>query len=76
MPYCPESIRLFMLCEAMNFGVLPLAGGLYDQHPKLVEQWEEIMRAKSQEEKRKQARKNRQGSATMGRPQRPRRRGR
>lgn len=32
----------------MEFSHLPVAGGIYDQDPKLVSQWEEIFRAMNQ----------------------------
>ena len=39
-PY--ESIRLFALCQQMKWAHLPVAGGLYDQHPQLIEEWSYI----------------------------------
>jgi hypothetical protein len=61
----------------MNFSVLPVAGGLYDQHPALLEQWEMIMSAEAAEEKKKQdreARKNKPGMGASLRRPRSRRR--
>lgn len=43
-----ESIRLFALCDAMQWGVLPVAGGLYDQHPKLLEEWSHIFQVRNE----------------------------
>lgn len=37
-----HSIRLFALCQNMKWSHLPVAGGLYDQHPQLLEEWEVI----------------------------------
>lgn len=37
----------------MNWSVLPVAGGLYDQDPKLLEQWEEIFNARNLHERQK-----------------------
>lgn len=39
----------------MNWAHLPVAGGLYDQHPRLLEEWAIIWSMKSQHEKRKKA---------------------
>lgn len=39
-------MRLFAMCEAMRWAHLPVAGGLYDQHPKLLADWEVIWAAK------------------------------
>lgn len=45
-----------MICEAMNWCHLPVAGGLYDQHPELLNQWLQIWSAKHEvdEAKRRQ----------------------
>lgn len=51
----PESLRLFALCDAMNWSVLPVAGGLYDQHPDFIDQIQVIFQAKADAERRKQA---------------------
>lgn len=45
---------MFAIAEAMNFNHLPVPGGLYDQHPDLLDAWETIFRIKSQEEKKRQ----------------------
>lgn len=37
----------------MSFSVLPVAGGLYDQHPDLLEQWAVIFNRKSAHEAQK-----------------------
>lgn len=47
-----------MICEAMNWAHLPVAGGVYDQDPELLEQWLAIWKVKAEvadEEKRKEA---------------------
>lgn len=43
------------MCKAMRWAHLPVAGGLYDQHPKLIDQWQYIMAAEAEEEVRKEA---------------------
>jgi hypothetical protein len=35
------------MCEAMRWSHLPVVGGLYDQHPKLLEEWQEIWSEKA-----------------------------
>ncbi len=55
------SIRLFAMCKAMKWAHLPVAGGIYDQHPQLLEdfmyifnkqaEWDEL---EQKREKRKQ----------------------
>lgn len=55
------SIRLFQMCKAMNWAHLPVTGGIYDQHPQLMDdfmyifnkqaEWDELERKR---EKRKQ----------------------
>ena len=51
----PESIRLYVLAHHLNFNHLPVAGGLYDQHPKLIDQWTDIARLVNSEQEREQA---------------------
>lgn len=53
----PESVRLFNICQGMNWAVLPVDGGLYDQDPKLLDQWGVLFREQAiyEDEKQKQA---------------------
>jgi hypothetical protein len=39
----------------MNWSVLPVAGGLYDQHPDFIDQIQVIFEAKSEHERRQAA---------------------
>ncbi len=55
-PY--ESLRLFGLCSAMEFSVLPVAGGIYDQHPRLLEEWQHIFIKRAEKEKADQERRD------------------
>lgn len=32
-----ESLRLYLQCQAMKWNFLPEGGGLYSQHPKLLD---------------------------------------
>lgn len=43
-------MRLFALCEQMKWSHLPVAGGIYDQHPKLLEEWQIIFAARARKE--------------------------
>lgn len=65
----PESLRLFMICEAMNWAHLPVAGGLYDQHPQLMEEWEYIFIRRSEHDRAVAAKKER--DKPKGRAARP-----
>jgi len=44
----------------MQWCSLPVAGGLYDQHPKLVAQWQILFREKSEWEKIENDRRERE----------------
>lgn len=43
-PPIPEAIRLYILCDSMNWAHLPLPGGIYAQSTKLIDQFEIIFR--------------------------------
>lgn len=62
------SIRLFSLCENMKWNHLPEAGGLYDQHPDLLDQFQYIFaaRAEYQEKERKRDEAERQRKKNPG----------
>ena len=47
---------MYMICEAMEWNHLPVAGGIYDQHPALLDDFMQIFQAKSTYE-REQAKK-------------------
>ncbi len=69
-----ESLRLYLICKAMKWSHLPVAGGLYDQDPKLLDDFYKIMQWEGEQEKSKN-KKTMGGSkapSTLGR--RPRRR--
>lgn len=53
----------------MKWTHLPVAGGLYDQHPKLIDDFELIMGVEAMVEKRKRAKeKNAKMGSGRGRP--------
>jgi hypothetical protein len=68
-----ESIRLYAFAKGIEFGALPLAGGIYDQHPKLVEQWATIMAAESREEAKRRKRQEERQRRQMAQSKRGRR---
>ena len=57
----------------MKWSHLPVAGGLYDQHPKLLEQWRYIFAKRgeheAEEERRREQERNRK--SPQGRGARP-----
>lgn len=63
----PESIRLYGMSKVMKFSHLPVAGGLYDQHPKLIEQWEQIMQAEAEADEKKRKEDERKQMGPQGR---------
>jgi hypothetical protein len=46
----PESIRLFSICEALKWNHLPNEGGIYDQHPDLLDQWQVVWQERAKYE--------------------------
>lgn len=48
-----ESVRLFVLCDAMRFANLPVAGGIYDQHPVLIDEWQVLFGLKAEDQNRR-----------------------
>jgi hypothetical protein len=62
-----ESLRLYVLCKGMRWTHLPVGGGLYDQHPKFLDDLHVIMSAQNTAEKIKHERsrpKNKQPKTT------------
>ena len=50
-------IRMFVLCESMKWATLPVAGGIYDQSPVLLDGFMKIFskRAEHEEQERKKS---------------------
>lgn len=71
-----ESIKLFSLCENLKWTHLPVAGGLYDQHPDLLAQWRYIFseRNRREAEKAKETERKAQANRTGRAPVAGRRR--
>lgn len=53
------SIRLFSICQAMKWAHLPVAGGIYDQHPDMMDQFMYIFRKKAEWEEQERKRDKR-----------------
>jgi len=53
MPH--DSLRLFMLCKAMEWNHLPASGGLFDQDPRLLDDWQTIWQIEGAAQERQQA---------------------
>lgn len=51
------------MCEAMRWNHLPVAGGLYDQHPQLLEEFNLIFAAKARKEERERKEQERKMEA-------------
>lgn len=51
---------LFSLCSAMEWNHLPLAGGLYDQNPKLIDQFRVLFHEVNEARKRKDDKRKRE----------------
>lgn len=49
-----------MLCEAMEWNHLPEAGGLYQQHPQLLDEWMTIFHMRADHDERDRKNKERQ----------------
>ena len=67
-----ESLRLYTVCKMLKWNYLPNAGGLYEQHPKLLDDLLIVAQAEAKAEKRRQEKRERemarkQGSASRGR---------
>jgi hypothetical protein len=60
---------MFSLCENMKWSHLPLPGGIYAQHPKLIEQFRVIfsVRAEHEEKKRKADEQKQRRNSSPGR---------
>lgn len=72
-----ESLRLYSVCKLFKFNYLPVAGGLYDQHPRLLEDFLMIAQIEARAERRRQEKREREMAQKQGRSaSRGRRRGR
>lgn len=72
----PESLRLYLLCKNMKWTHLPVGGGLYDQHPKLLDDWLIIMDLDNKAQDRKMKEQERKSRVSSGSSPKRGRRGR
>lgn len=56
---CPDALKLFMLCEGMNWAHLPAPGAIYNQDPRLLDEWFKIFQARAFHDKQKREREKR-----------------
>jgi hypothetical protein len=73
------SLRLFGICEAMKWNHLPVSGGLYAQHPDLLDDFALIFQVRAAHEeaerkKQEQEQKKQMGRTGSSRTRGPRRR--
>lgn len=54
---------MFGLCSAMRWSTLPNAGGLYDQHPKLLDEWMVLFNIKAEAEEQERERHKRESES-------------
>ena len=50
-----ESLRLYLLCQMLKWNHLPVQGGIYDQHPDLLDDFVVIDQINIAAKNRKQA---------------------
>jgi hypothetical protein len=68
-------IRMFSLCSAMQWNHLPVAGGMMDQNPQVLEMFEYMFTEQQKAEERKQKKKDAEMKRNSSkRPSRGRRR--
>lgn len=62
-----ESLRLWSILNAMKWNHLPVAGGLYDQHPAFIEDIEVIFQAQGNQRQKDQEKQQREMKNKKGR---------
>lgn len=58
-----DSLRLFMICRSMEWSHLPAAGGLFDQDPKLLDDFQVIWGVEGQYQEKQRAQQTREAEA-------------
>lgn len=51
----------------MDWVALPVAGGIYDQHPKLIEEWTILLALEAEQERKRQAEQERKAKQQKSR---------
>lgn len=67
---CTE-IRLFALCDGMKWSHLPVAGGIYDQDPRLLDAFRYIFAERSKEQDKERRRSEREAQNAKSRQGKP-----
>lgn len=49
-----ESLRMYWLLKGMEWNHLPVAGGIYDQHPKFLDDMQSLMQLDNEIQVKKQ----------------------
>jgi hypothetical protein len=55
-----SELRMFTLCQGMKWAQLPVPGGLYAQHPKLIDRFYFIMAAQAEQQEKDRAKRERE----------------
>lgn len=71
VPHPCTSIRLFALLDGMKWSHLPNAGGLYDQDPKLLDDFRYIFAKRGEEQERERKKNEREANASKSRRNKP-----
>jgi len=58
---------MYSLCKGMKWNHLPVAGGIYEQHPTLIDRFYYIMAEESKHEAAEAKKKEAEQNAKMGR---------
>lgn len=66
-------VRLLWICDSMDWRHLPVAGGIYDQHPDFLEAVMLLKELRGKHEERKRAEDERKAKSQMGSGRRGRR---
>lgn len=56
----PELLRLFAIASATEWSLLPVDGGLYDQHPEFIDGINVVFKAKSDHQERERMKRERE----------------
>lgn len=66
MTNADPAIRMFSLCEGMKWSHLPVAGGIYDQHPLLMDKFQIIFQTRAEIEAKRQQEEERKNRHAKG----------
>lgn len=52
LDFAYESLRLFLFCEGTKWAHFPVQGGIYDQHPTLIDEWAILFGIKAEHDRK------------------------